>query len=146
MWHLWVSECVNLWFHSYRWPKRYQILMSLGHQCMCISFQDTCVCFNFKSTVEICRKRGKRFPSLSWRQIVIFEFALSRSHIAKRRDSGYQIISFWSVFFNASPCVAWAVLKGWFTLLCWSLKFRNSSKMCSANGFKRFYYVWNLTP
>lgn len=81
--------------------------------------------------------RWKNVPILFLKTNSNFDFVLYLSHIRKCSNSGYQIISFCNAFLGALACVAWAVLKGWFTLFCWSLKFRHSSKIYSANGFWR---------
>lgn len=68
-----------------------------------------------------------------------FDFVLYLSHIRKC-NSGYQIVSVCSVFLGTFLVLHkqyWKVC----SLLYWSLKFRNSSKICSVNGFWR-EMVW----
>lgn len=129
-----VSEqmCWNTWLYSYRLSRHCQILMSLG-------WQRTCV-FLFVSDILILNQqlefagRWKNVPILFLETNSNFDFVLYLSHIRKC-NFGYQIVSICSVFLGTFPCAAWAVLKGLFTLLCRSLKFRNSSKICSVNRF-----------
>lgn len=82
------------------------------------------------------------FPSFFWRQIVIL--TLFFILVILKNVTGYQIVSICSGFLGTFPCTAWAVLKGLFALLCWSLKFRNSSKILSVNGFWREMVLLHL--